>query len=133
MDAVVLQVTGRSRYVVERDSPIQFEPGSVSRQHIPADAETDAGKSLEVMGGASRHPGPSYVDELGKLDHIFAARVFAQGNPAFKGSEESVISNKRVFSVAAHAEPTAQRDLFKWKQAVVAQLEIQSPQDLPPS
>ena len=106
--------------MVERDSPIQFESGSISRQHIPADAETDAGKGLEVMGAASRHPGPSYVDELGELDHIFAACVLEQRNPAFKGGEEPVDSNERVFSIAAHAEPPPPWDLLERKQPVVA-------------
>ena len=122
---MVLEVAGRMRNVIERDAPIEFESGSVSGQYVPADAETDAGERLRSRCAVPRQPGPSDVDELRKLNHVFAAGKLEQGNPAFKGGDKSIVTDQRIFPVAAHAEAPPQRDLFERKQPVVAELEIQ--------
>jgi hypothetical protein len=116
--------------MLERDAPVQLESRTLAGQDIPAEAEPYAGQGLEVMGPAARDPCSTDIDELGELHHVFAAREFEQGDPAFERRENRIVSDQRIFPIAAYAESSAYRDLFEGKQPVVGELQIDSPQDL---
>ena len=53
MNPIVLQIAGWMGYMIERYSPIEFEPGTFSRKHVPAETESYARERLRIGGVAS--------------------------------------------------------------------------------
>src|SRR5438477_7659506 len=130
MNAVVLQIAGWMGHVIQRQPPVEFKARAIARQNIPAKPKPDTRQGLGVQRHTFRTPCSSEIHKLGKLQEWVPGDVTHQGKARFDRGKKGVVANKRIFAIPADAEPSPDRNLLKWKQSIVRELEAHLPKEL---